>query len=34
MLAKIAVADFMSTKIVTVTPDTEVTQAIKKLLRS
>lgn len=32
MLAKIAVADFMSTNIVSVSPDMEVSQAIKKLL--
>ncbi len=32
MLAKIAVADFMTTNIVTVTPDMEISQAIKKLL--
>lgn len=32
MLAKIAVADYMSTHLVTVTPDTDVTKAIKKLL--
>ncbi len=32
MLAKIAVADFMSTHLVTITPDTGVTQAIKILL--
>lgn len=32
MLAKIAVADYMTTNIVTVTPDTEISQAIKKLL--
>ncbi len=32
MLAKVSVADFMSTNIVSVTPDTEVIQAIKKLL--
>ncbi|MCQ8118352.1 MULTISPECIES: CBS domain-containing protein [Methylomonas] len=32
MLAKIAVVDYMSTKIVTVTPDTEISQAVKILL--
>lgn len=32
MLAKIAVADYMSTNLVTVTPDTDVFKAIKKLL--
>lgn len=32
MIAKIAVADFMSTKIISVTPDTEISQAVKKLL--
>ena len=32
MLAKIAVVDYMSTKIVTVTPDTDISQAVKKLL--
>ncbi|ANE56146.1 MULTISPECIES: CBS domain-containing protein [Methylomonas] len=32
MLAKIAVADYMSAKMITVTPDTEITQAVKKLL--
>lgn len=32
MLAKIAVSDYMSTRIITVTPDTDVSQAIKKLL--
>jgi CBS domain-containing protein len=32
MLAKIAVADYMSTNLVTVTPDTEIVIAIKKLL--
>jgi len=31
MLAKIAVADYMSTHLVTVTPDTDVTKAIKLL---
>lgn len=29
MLAKIAVADYMSAKMITVTPDTEITQAVK-----
>lgn len=32
MLAKIAVADYMSTKIITISPDTEIAQAVKKLL--
>jgi CBS domain-containing protein len=32
MLAKIAASDYMSTKLITVTPDTDVSQAIKKLL--
>lgn len=32
MLAKIAAADYMSTKIVTVTANTEISQAIRKLL--
>lgn len=32
MLAKIAVADYMSAKMITVTPDTQITQAVKKLL--
>lgn len=32
MLAKIAVNDYMSNKIITVTPDTEISQAVKKLL--
>ncbi|WFP51862.1 CBS domain-containing protein [Methylomonas sp. EFPC3] len=32
MLAKIAVVDYMSTKMITVTPETEITQAVKKLL--
>lgn len=32
MLAKIAVVDYMSTKMITVTPDTEISQAVKKLL--
>ncbi len=32
MLAKISAADYMSTHLVTVTPDTEIAQAIKKLL--
>jgi CBS domain-containing protein len=32
MLAKIAVADYMTTNIVTVNPETEIHQAIKKLL--
>lgn len=32
MLAKIAVVDYMSTKIITVTPDTDISQAVKKLL--
>jgi CBS domain-containing protein len=32
MLAKIAVVDYMSTKVVTVTPDTEISQAVKTLL--
>ncbi|OAI12493.1 signal transduction protein [Methylomonas koyamae] len=32
MLAKIAVADYMSAKMITVTPDTEITQAVNKLL--
>lgn len=32
MLAKIAVNDFMSSKMITVTPDTEISHAIKKLL--
>jgi CBS domain-containing protein len=32
MLAKIAVADFMTTNLVTVTPNTEISQAIKRLL--
>lgn len=32
MLAKIAVADFMTTNLVTIGPDTEISQAIKKLM--
>lgn len=32
MLAKIAAADYMSTNIITVTPGTKISQAIKKLL--
>ncbi len=32
MLSKIALSDFMSTNVITVTPDTEITQAIKILL--
>ncbi|WP_446807882.1 CBS domain-containing protein [Methylomonas sp. 2BW1-5-20] len=32
MLAKIAVVDYMSTKLVTVTPDTEISHAVKILL--
>lgn len=32
MLAKIAVADYMSKNVITVTPDTEIAQAIKKML--
>lgn len=32
MLAKIAVADYMSTKIISVSPDTEVSKAIQKML--
>lgn len=32
MLAKISAADYMSTNLVTVSPDTEISQAIKKLL--
>jgi CBS domain-containing protein len=32
MIAKIAVADYMSTKIISITPDTELSQAVKKLL--
>jgi CBS domain-containing protein len=32
MLAKIAAADYMSTNIITVTPSTKISQAIKKLL--
>ena len=32
MLAKIAVADYMSKHLVSVTPETDVTQAIKKML--
>ncbi|MGR8935701.1 MAG: CBS domain-containing protein [Gammaproteobacteria bacterium] len=32
MLAKIAASDYMSTKLISVTPDTDVLHAIKKLL--
>ena len=32
MLAKIAVNDYMTNKIITVTPDTDISHAIKKLL--
>jgi CBS domain-containing protein len=32
MLAKVAVTDYMTTNIITVSPDTEISQAIKKLL--
>lgn len=32
MLAKIAVVDYMSTNMITVTPETEISQAVKKLL--
>jgi CBS domain-containing protein len=32
MLAKIAASDYMTTRIISVTPETDVTQAIKKLL--
>lgn len=32
MLAKIAASDYMTTRIITVTPDTDVSHAIKKLL--